>query len=167
MTEVKVLMVGPMNSGKSALTNFIADAVQNSENPKSAPTQPTKGVRIVEFDRKIPTKKGEVSESRERQRGARAGCASAALPARMHVCACTLAPKGGRGRERVTQSGASQHVCVWQSKRAHHAHRSKVGKGWGEVEREGRRKRAGRGRAGRGKFAAAARKQGRVGGREG
>jgi GTPase SAR1 family protein len=84
MTEVKVLMVGPMNSGKSALTNFIADAVQNSENPRSAPTQPTKGVRIVEFDRKIrDTKKGEVSESRERQRGAK-----------VHVCVHACASGG-------------------------------------------------------------------------
>lgn len=60
-TEVKVLIVGPKNSGKSALANFIADAVQNSENPAQAPTQPTKGCRIVEFDRQIPQKKGNVS----------------------------------------------------------------------------------------------------------
>lgn len=60
-TEVKVLMVGPKDSGKSALANFIADAVQNSENPSQAPTQPTKGVRIVEFDRQVRTKKGQVS----------------------------------------------------------------------------------------------------------
>lgn len=63
MTELKVLIVGPKSSGKSALTNFIADAVQNSENPNIAPTQPTKGVRIVEFDRKIRTQKGEVREA--------------------------------------------------------------------------------------------------------
>lgn len=63
MTEVKVLVVGPKSSGKSALANFIADAVQNSENPNIAPTQPTKGVRIVEFDRKIRTQKGEVHKT--------------------------------------------------------------------------------------------------------
>lgn len=61
MTEVKILMVGPRASGKSALANFIADAVQNSENPSQAPTQPTKGVRIVEFSRQIRTAKGTVS----------------------------------------------------------------------------------------------------------
>ena len=61
MTEVKVLMVGPKGAGKSALSNFIADAVHGAENPKNAPTVPTKGVRIVEFDRKIRTQKGEVS----------------------------------------------------------------------------------------------------------
>ena len=63
MTEVKVLMVGPKDSGKTALTNFIADAVQNAENPKQAPTQPTKGVRIVEFDRQVRTKTGTVRYS--------------------------------------------------------------------------------------------------------
>ena len=61
--EVKVLMVGPKNSGKSALANFIADAVQNSENPAQAPTQPTKGCRIVEFDRKIQQKNAKVNVS--------------------------------------------------------------------------------------------------------
>ena len=58
VTEVKVLMVGPRGAGKSALANYIADAVPNSESPAMAPTQPTKGVRIVEFDRQIPQKKG-------------------------------------------------------------------------------------------------------------
>ena len=62
-TEVKVLMVGPKDSGKSALANYIADAVQNSENPTMAPTQPTKGVRIVEFDRQVRGKKGTVAPS--------------------------------------------------------------------------------------------------------
>mmetsp|Transcript_69953 Transcript_69953/g.145835 ORF Transcript_69953/g.145835 Transcript_69953/m.145835 type:complete len:190 (+) Transcript_69953:396-965(+) len=56
MAEVKILMVGPKEAGKSALANYIADAVQNSENPSLAPTKPTVGVRILEFDRQ--TKKG-------------------------------------------------------------------------------------------------------------
>ena len=62
VAEVKILMAGPKSSGKSALANFIADAVQNSETPSQAPTQPTKGVRIVEFSRQIRTAKGPVSE---------------------------------------------------------------------------------------------------------
>mmetsp|Transcript_41488 Transcript_41488/g.97501 ORF Transcript_41488/g.97501 Transcript_41488/m.97501 type:complete len:189 (+) Transcript_41488:237-803(+) len=56
MTEVKILMVGPQNSGKTALANYIADAVQNAENPSQAPTKPTVGARILEFDGQ--TKKG-------------------------------------------------------------------------------------------------------------
>lgn len=64
VAEVKVLMVGPKDAGKTALSNFIADAVHGAENPKNAPTVPTKGVRIVEFDRKIRTPKGEVSAQR-------------------------------------------------------------------------------------------------------
>jgi len=79
-TEVKVLMVGPKDSGKSALANFIADAVQNSENPSQAPTQPTKGVRIVEFDRQVRTKKGQVSAAPPAARRARAA----------RRCACTF-----------------------------------------------------------------------------
>lgn len=38
MTEVKILMVGPQNSGKTALANYIADAVQNAENPSQVCT---------------------------------------------------------------------------------------------------------------------------------
>jgi len=57
MTEVKVLMVGPRQAGKSAIANFLADAVQNAERPAAAPTLSTKGVRILEFDRQISTSK--------------------------------------------------------------------------------------------------------------
>jgi len=63
-TEVKVLMVGPKGSGKSALANYIADAVQNSETPSQAFPE-TKGVRIVEFDRKVRGKKGTENVSVE------------------------------------------------------------------------------------------------------
>ena len=59
LQEVKIVMCGPKSSGKTALANYIADAVQNAENPTLAPTQPTKGVRIVEFDRTIPSTKGK------------------------------------------------------------------------------------------------------------
>ncbi len=56
MTDIKILIVGPQNSGKTALANYIADAVHNAENPSQAPTKPTVGARILEFDRQL--KKG-------------------------------------------------------------------------------------------------------------
>ena len=90
-TEVKVLMVGPKDSGKSALANYIADAVQNSENPSQAPTQPTKGVRIVEFDRQVRSKKGTVAQppAQRRAREAPRACAMRRRSwASAWVCTC-------------------------------------------------------------------------------
>mmetsp|Transcript_9990 Transcript_9990/g.24620 ORF Transcript_9990/g.24620 Transcript_9990/m.24620 type:complete len:190 (+) Transcript_9990:232-801(+) len=53
MAEVKVLFVGPKEAGKTALANFLSDAVQNADNPALAPTRPTVGCRVLEFDRQV------------------------------------------------------------------------------------------------------------------
>jgi len=89
-TEVKVLMVGPKGSGKSALANYIADAVQNSETPSQAFPE-TKGVRIVEFDRKVRGKKGTVArppEPRCAREAPRACAVQWRVWAASRVCAC-------------------------------------------------------------------------------
>jgi Rab-like protein 5 len=51
--DVKVLVVGPAKSGKTAISNFISDAVPNAENPSQAPCKPTVGCRILEFERQV------------------------------------------------------------------------------------------------------------------
>ena len=51
--EVKVLVVGPSKSGKTAISNFISDAIPNAENPALAPCKPTVGCRILEFERQV------------------------------------------------------------------------------------------------------------------
>ncbi|KAJ1472891.1 hypothetical protein T484DRAFT_1583934, partial [Baffinella frigidus] len=50
----QVLVVGPKGAGKTAIVNYIADAVQNADQPSLAPCRPTTGLRIVEFDQTIP-----------------------------------------------------------------------------------------------------------------
>ena len=51
--ELKVLVVGPTKSGKTALSNFISDVIPNAENPTLAPCKPTVGCRILEFERQV------------------------------------------------------------------------------------------------------------------
>ena len=50
MSKVKILMVGPAETGKSTLANMLADI---SEGP-SGSYRPTKGCRIVEFEKDVP-----------------------------------------------------------------------------------------------------------------
>ena len=50
MSKVKILMVGPTETGKSTLANILADI---SEGP-SGSYRPTKGCRIVEFEKDVP-----------------------------------------------------------------------------------------------------------------
>mmetsp|Transcript_41126 Transcript_41126/g.129177 ORF Transcript_41126/g.129177 Transcript_41126/m.129177 type:complete len:168 (-) Transcript_41126:548-1051(-) len=84
MTEVKILMVGPKSSGKSSLANFLADAVQNCENPSMAPTKPTVGTRILEFDRTVRKGTGSVNVSVELWDVSGDRAYEAAWPAIMH-----------------------------------------------------------------------------------
>ena len=51
--NIKILFVGPKDAGKSTLGNFISDAVQNADNPAMAPTRPTVGCRVLEFERNV------------------------------------------------------------------------------------------------------------------
>lgn len=60
-----MLVVGPKGAGKTALTNYIADAVQNADQPSLAPCRPTVGVRVVEFDQTINVKDGQKAHSVE------------------------------------------------------------------------------------------------------
>lgn len=46
-SRVKVAIVGPPETGKSVLTNFLGDAMSE---PVRGPYRPTKGVRIVETE---------------------------------------------------------------------------------------------------------------------
>uniref|UniRef100_A0A0B7AA55 Intraflagellar transport protein 22 homolog n=1 Tax=Arion vulgaris TaxID=1028688 RepID=A0A0B7AA55_9EUPU len=46
MSKVKVIIVGPPESGKTVLCNFLADATESS----GGEYHPTQGVRIVEFE---------------------------------------------------------------------------------------------------------------------
>ena len=50
MSKVKILLVGPCNTGKSTIANLLADI---SEGP-SPNYKPTKGCRIVEFEKDAP-----------------------------------------------------------------------------------------------------------------
>ncbi|CAG5120585.1 unnamed protein product [Candidula unifasciata] len=46
MSKVKIIVVGPPESGKTTLCNFLADATESS----GGEYHPTQGVRIVEFE---------------------------------------------------------------------------------------------------------------------
>ncbi|KAL5016702.1 hypothetical protein ScPMuIL_006291 [Solemya velum] len=46
MYKIKVLVIGPCESGKTALSNFLAEATDTSEGQY----HPTQGVRILEFE---------------------------------------------------------------------------------------------------------------------
>ncbi|CAN8015127.1 unnamed protein product [Ixodes persulcatus] len=46
MLKVKIIVVGPCQSGKTVISNFLAEATENS----SGKYQPTQGVRILEFE---------------------------------------------------------------------------------------------------------------------
>ncbi|BFZ18760.1 hypothetical protein BsWGS_21799 [Bradybaena similaris] len=46
MSKVKIIVVGPTESGKTTLCNFLADATESS----GGEYHPTQGVRIVEFE---------------------------------------------------------------------------------------------------------------------
>jgi intraflagellar transport protein 22 len=63
--EVKVLVVGPSKSGKTAISNFISDAIPNAENPAIAPSKPTVGCRILEFERQVKRGTGMANVSVE------------------------------------------------------------------------------------------------------
>ena len=63
--EVKVLVVGPSKSGKTAISNFISDAIPNAENPALAPSKPTVGCRILEFERQVKRGTGMANVSIE------------------------------------------------------------------------------------------------------
>mmetsp|Transcript_31022 Transcript_31022/g.60614 ORF Transcript_31022/g.60614 Transcript_31022/m.60614 type:complete len:190 (+) Transcript_31022:235-804(+) len=65
MSELKVLFVGPKEGGKSALANFLSDAVQNADNPALAPTRPTVGCRVLEFERTVKRNDQQVKASVE------------------------------------------------------------------------------------------------------
>ncbi|XP_037566264.1 intraflagellar transport protein 22 homolog [Dermacentor silvarum] len=43
---MKIIVIGPCQSGKTAISNYLAEATENS----SGQYQPTKGVRILEFE---------------------------------------------------------------------------------------------------------------------
>ncbi|CDS42823.1 ras-related protein rab-5 [Echinococcus multilocularis] len=46
MNSLKLIFLGPVASGKSYITNFLSDAVEQGNNEY----RPTKGVRILEYD---------------------------------------------------------------------------------------------------------------------
>jgi intraflagellar transport protein 22 len=48
--SVKIIIIGPVQSGKSTLTNFIADR----EDIPSSSYRPTAGVRVLEFEKEAP-----------------------------------------------------------------------------------------------------------------
>lgn len=48
--SVKILMIGPVQAGKSTISNFLADR----EDILQATYRPTAGVRIVEFEKEAP-----------------------------------------------------------------------------------------------------------------
>ncbi|XP_049873460.1 intraflagellar transport protein 22 homolog [Pectinophora gossypiella] len=47
INKLKILMIGPSNSGKSSIANFISESMNIEE---AGPPRPTQGVRIVEFE---------------------------------------------------------------------------------------------------------------------
>ena len=63
--DVKVVVVGPSKSGKTAISNYIADAVPNADHPSMAPSKPTVGCRILEFDRQVRRGAGQTNVSVE------------------------------------------------------------------------------------------------------
>jgi len=54
MLKAKILVVGPPKCGKTVLSNFLSDATENI----AMEYRPTKGVRIVEFERRNLNVKG-------------------------------------------------------------------------------------------------------------
>ena len=46
LSKVKILIVGPSNSGKTVVSNFLADATDST----SGVYRPTQGVRILEYE---------------------------------------------------------------------------------------------------------------------
>ena len=54
MLKAKVLVVGPPKCGKTVLSNFLSDTIENIVQEY----RPTKGVRIVEFERRNLNVKG-------------------------------------------------------------------------------------------------------------
>lgn len=48
--SIKILVIGPMQSGKTAITNFLGDR----EDVLSAGYRPTQACRIVEFEKEAP-----------------------------------------------------------------------------------------------------------------
>lgn len=54
MLKAKVLVVGPPKTGKTVISNFLSDATENI----GTEYRPTKGVRIVEFEKRNLTIKG-------------------------------------------------------------------------------------------------------------
>ena len=57
MLKAKILVVGPPKCGKTVLSNFLSDATENI----GTEYRPTKGVRIVEFERRNLSVKGRMS----------------------------------------------------------------------------------------------------------
>ena len=49
--SIKILVIGPVQSGKSTIANFIAERTQSS----GMGYRPTSGVRILQFEREAPT----------------------------------------------------------------------------------------------------------------
>ena len=56
MLKAKVLVIGPPKCGKTVLSNFLSDATENI----GTEYRPTKGVRIVEFESRNLTIKGQL-----------------------------------------------------------------------------------------------------------
>eukprot|EP00105_Crassostrea_gigas_P028405 XP_011450045.1 PREDICTED: intraflagellar transport protein 22 homolog [Crassostrea gigas] len=54
MFKVKILVVGPCLAGKTAVSNFLADATEGS----SGEYHPTQGVRILEFESQTNSRQG-------------------------------------------------------------------------------------------------------------
>jgi Rab-like protein 5 len=49
-TSLTIFVIGPSKSGKTAISNYLGDL---SESLETSEYQPTQGVRILEFQRKI------------------------------------------------------------------------------------------------------------------
>ena len=56
MLKAKILVVGPPKTGKTVISNFLSDATENI----GTEYRPTKGVRIVEFERRNLKIKGKI-----------------------------------------------------------------------------------------------------------
>ena len=52
LNKIKILIVGPQNSGKSTISNYIAE-LEESNQPKKG-YHPTVACRVVEFERDAP-----------------------------------------------------------------------------------------------------------------
>lgn len=49
LNTIKILVIGPLQSGKSTISNFLAERAEGPSNYR-----PTVGVRILEFEKQAP-----------------------------------------------------------------------------------------------------------------